>query len=110
VVRRARGGRAPWTADKAHLHHRLMELGHSQTRAVVIMYLWSALIAGTAAAVSISHRTMAVLASAAGVAVVLAVASSRPLWHRPAQRPWPTAPADGTPVASGSGRPGAVGD
>ena len=44
VVRRTRAGRSPFSPDKQHLHHRLLEIGHSQRRAVVIMWLWAALI------------------------------------------------------------------
>ena len=33
------------TPDKQHLHHRLLEIGHSHRRAVLIMWLWAALIA-----------------------------------------------------------------
>jgi UDP-GlcNAc:undecaprenyl-phosphate GlcNAc-1-phosphate transferase len=32
------------TADKDHLHHRLMRLGHGQRRSVVILWLWTALL------------------------------------------------------------------
>jgi UDP-GlcNAc:undecaprenyl-phosphate GlcNAc-1-phosphate transferase len=45
VVRRTRAGRSPFAPDKQHLHHRLLEIGHSQRRAVFIMWLWAALIA-----------------------------------------------------------------
>ena len=45
VVRRTRRGQAFYQPDKEHLHHRLLEIGHSQRRAVLIMYLWAALIA-----------------------------------------------------------------
>jgi UDP-GlcNAc:undecaprenyl-phosphate/decaprenyl-phosphate GlcNAc-1-phosphate transferase len=45
VVRRTRAGRSPFSPDKQHLHHRLLEIGHSQRRAVLIMWLWAALIA-----------------------------------------------------------------
>jgi UDP-GlcNAc:undecaprenyl-phosphate/decaprenyl-phosphate GlcNAc-1-phosphate transferase len=45
VVRRTRAGRNPWSPDKQHLHHRLLEIGHSHRRAVTIMYAWSALVA-----------------------------------------------------------------
>lgn len=45
VVRRTRAGRAPWSPDKKHLHHRLLEIGHSQRRAVLVMYLWTGLVA-----------------------------------------------------------------
>ncbi|WP_017935503.1 glycosyltransferase family 4 protein [Nocardioides sp. Iso805N] len=44
VVRRTRAGRSPFAPDKMHLHHRLLEIGHSQRRAVLIMWLWAALI------------------------------------------------------------------
>jgi UDP-GlcNAc:undecaprenyl-phosphate GlcNAc-1-phosphate transferase len=32
VVRRARAGLSPFSPDKMHLHHRLLEIGHSQRR------------------------------------------------------------------------------
>jgi len=33
-------------ADKDHLHHRLMRLGHGPRRSVVILWLWTALLSG----------------------------------------------------------------
>ncbi len=45
VVRRTRAGRSPFAPDKQHLHHRLLEIGHSHMRAVLIMWLWAGLIA-----------------------------------------------------------------
>ncbi len=45
VVRRTRAGRSPFSPDKKHLHHRLLEIGHSQRRAVLVMYLWAGLVA-----------------------------------------------------------------
>ncbi|MGH3472937.1 MAG: glycosyltransferase family 4 protein [Nocardioidaceae bacterium] len=45
VARRTRQGRSPFSPDKKHLHHRLLEIGHSQRRAVLVMYLWAALVA-----------------------------------------------------------------
>ena len=52
VIRRTRAGRNPFAPDKQHLHHRLLEMGHSQVRAVLLMYAWTGLIAGTAVAVA----------------------------------------------------------
>ncbi|MFI7012115.1 MraY family glycosyltransferase [Streptomyces sp. NPDC050145] len=50
IVRRTWNGQSPFAADRGHLHHRLLEIGHSHSRAVLIMYFWSALIAfGTVA-------------------------------------------------------------
>ena len=45
VVRRVGRGRSPFAPDKQHLHHRLLELGHTHRRAVLLLYFWSALIA-----------------------------------------------------------------
>jgi UDP-GlcNAc:undecaprenyl-phosphate GlcNAc-1-phosphate transferase len=33
-------------ADKEHLHHRLMRLGHGQRRAVLILWAWTAILSG----------------------------------------------------------------
>ncbi|CAL9306707.1 MraY family glycosyltransferase [Streptomyces sp. NPDC050585] len=45
IVRRTWNGQSPFAADRGHLHHRLLEIGHSHSRAVWIMYFWSSLIA-----------------------------------------------------------------
>ncbi len=45
VWRRTRAGRSPFAPDKQHLHHRLLDLGHSHRRAVAIMWGWAALVA-----------------------------------------------------------------
>lgn len=44
VVRRIGSGRSPFHADKRHLHHRLLSLGHSKGAAVFVMYTWTVLI------------------------------------------------------------------
>ena len=46
IIRRATGRRALATADKGHLHHRLMNLGHGHRRSVVILWTWTALLSG----------------------------------------------------------------
>jgi UDP-GlcNAc:undecaprenyl-phosphate GlcNAc-1-phosphate transferase len=76
VVRRTRAGRSPFAPDKEHLHHRLMEIGHSHTRAVLIMYVWTALLAFGAVAVSVSGGPLPVLAGL-GLAVAIALVVSR---------------------------------
>jgi UDP-GlcNAc:undecaprenyl-phosphate GlcNAc-1-phosphate transferase len=52
VGRRMRSGTGIMTADKQHLHYRLLEIGHSHRRAVLILYAWSALLAGSVVALS----------------------------------------------------------
>jgi UDP-GlcNAc:undecaprenyl-phosphate GlcNAc-1-phosphate transferase len=44
VVRRATHRKALDVADKGHLHHRLMNLGHGHRRSVLILWVWTALL------------------------------------------------------------------
>ncbi len=46
IVRRATSRRALAGADKGHIHHRLLDLGHGHRRAVLIMWAWTALLSG----------------------------------------------------------------
>ena len=45
VVRRTRAGRPPWQADSEHLHHRMLRIGHTHVQAVLLLYLWAAVVA-----------------------------------------------------------------
>jgi UDP-GlcNAc:undecaprenyl-phosphate GlcNAc-1-phosphate transferase len=42
VFRRVRAGKSPFSADRKHLHHRLLDMGHSHLHAVLIFYGWTA--------------------------------------------------------------------
>ncbi len=46
IIRRAAKGASPAAADKDHLHHRLVRLGHGQWRSVLILWAWTALLSG----------------------------------------------------------------
>ncbi|MGH9185352.1 MAG: MraY family glycosyltransferase, partial [Acidimicrobiales bacterium] len=46
IVRRASRRAGVATADKEHLHHRLMRLGHGQRRSVLILWAWTLLLSG----------------------------------------------------------------
>jgi UDP-GlcNAc:undecaprenyl-phosphate GlcNAc-1-phosphate transferase len=48
IVRRARRGGNVTVADKDHLHHRLMRLGHGQRRSVLILWTWTVLLSAIA--------------------------------------------------------------
>ncbi|MEV0892760.1 MraY family glycosyltransferase [Promicromonospora sp. MEB111] len=50
VIRRLAAGKSPMAPDRMHLHHRMLALGHSHRRAVVILYVWTAVFAFSAAA------------------------------------------------------------
>ncbi|QHC57031.1 undecaprenyl/decaprenyl-phosphate alpha-N-acetylglucosaminyl 1-phosphate transferase [Rathayibacter tanaceti] len=45
VIRRLRAGKSPFSADRKHLHHRLLDMGHSHLHAVLIFYAWTAVVA-----------------------------------------------------------------
>ena len=45
ILRRVKAGRSPFTADREHLHHRIMRMGISQQRTTIILYLWTAMFA-----------------------------------------------------------------
>lgn len=45
VIRRTATGRSPFSADRGHLHHKLVDGGYTQRQAVLLLYLWSALVA-----------------------------------------------------------------
>jgi UDP-GlcNAc:undecaprenyl-phosphate GlcNAc-1-phosphate transferase len=86
VVRRTRAGRSPFAPDKQHLHHRLLEIGHSQRRAVYIMWMWAALVAGGSVLVSFRSgpSTWAALAAVFVFAAVMTFVL--PVVHKPGSR------------------------
>jgi UDP-GlcNAc:undecaprenyl-phosphate/decaprenyl-phosphate GlcNAc-1-phosphate transferase len=70
VVRRTRAGMSPFAADKKHLHHRLLSVGHSQRQSVLIMYLWAALFTGVVTSLSLVRTDLIVLVGLTAVAVL----------------------------------------
>jgi len=72
IIRRMRRGLGIHHADKEHIHHRLLDIGHSHRQAVLLMYLWSALISGCALAVAFINGRL--LVSAIVVVAVLVAA------------------------------------
>ena len=81
VVRRTWRGKRIGQADKEHIHHRLLDIGHSHRGAVLLMYLWSALISASALAVGLIDGRLAVGAVVLG-ALVLFVATAFPRLER----------------------------
>jgi UDP-GlcNAc:undecaprenyl-phosphate GlcNAc-1-phosphate transferase len=83
VVRRTRAGRSPFAPDKQHLHHRLLEIGHSHRRAVLIMWLWAGTMAFATILASL-YTGPQVWVAVAGMAVVAIVLTFvLPVVHRP---------------------------
>ena len=72
VVRRAVRRAGVAEADKEHLHHRLMRLGHGQRRSVVILWAWTAILSGIVLMPTYTNRGNAVVPFlVAGLAVAL---------------------------------------
>ncbi|MEV8266580.1 MraY family glycosyltransferase [Microbacterium sp. NPDC076911] len=43
VIRRMAAGKSPFSPDRKHLHHRMLDMGHSDRDAVLIFYAWTAI-------------------------------------------------------------------
>ncbi|CAM3153491.1 MULTISPECIES: MraY family glycosyltransferase [Actinomycetes] len=71
VVRRTRAGVGFYTPDKMHLHHRLLEIGHSHRRVVLLIYLWVGLLAFGAAASTFFSVSVVVPVLAAGLVLAM---------------------------------------
>lgn len=81
IVRRTWSGQSPFAADRGHLHHRLLEIGHSHSRAVLIMYFWSALIAFGAVAFSVQSSSLVIVLTIMLLSVVGLVVLLLPRFH-----------------------------
>ncbi len=68
VLRRTLAGKSPFAPDRGHLHHRLLDMGHSHMRAVLLMYLWAGIVSFAAVALSVFDSPAIVLTVTALVA------------------------------------------
>jgi len=106
IVRRTWRGQGIGHADKEHIHHRLMDIGHSQTRAVLLMYLWSALISASALAVGLidGRATVGFILLGALALFLVTALPALDRWRRRGDEPpeaSPRAPAPSTSEPSG---------
>jgi UDP-GlcNAc:undecaprenyl-phosphate GlcNAc-1-phosphate transferase len=85
VIRRTRAGRSPFAPDKEHLHHRLLEFGHSQRRAVLVMYLWAGLIAFGAVLLSLYSGPLTWALLGLGAVLTVALTFLVPRVQRPGE-------------------------
>ena len=60
VIRRVIRGQRPWEADAGHIHHRLLRLGHTHRRTVLVLYMWISAVALGAVSFSIVPTRFAV--------------------------------------------------
>ena len=81
VIRRTRAGVGFYTPDKMHLHHRLLELGHSQRRVALIIYLWVGVLAFSVAASTIFPLSVVAPVFGGGLVIAMLVTMA-PRLHR----------------------------
>jgi UDP-GlcNAc:undecaprenyl-phosphate GlcNAc-1-phosphate transferase len=82
VLRRITSRRAWHAADKDHLHHRLLRLGHGHRRAVLILYAWTALLSALVLIPSFTGAGNTVLPLLVGGVAVGLYTFLRPGWRR----------------------------
>jgi UDP-GlcNAc:undecaprenyl-phosphate GlcNAc-1-phosphate transferase len=83
VFRRTRTGRSVFAPDKEHLHHRLLEIGHTHRRAVLTIWYWAALLGFSGVAASFV-RLQTVATGVAAFAVIGIAMAFIPARRRPA--------------------------
>ena len=88
VVRRTRAGLSPLAPDRKHLHHRLLDIGHSHRSSVLIMYLWATLFAGGIVWLSIARTPLSLLAvtTLAAMLALLMMSMPRLRWWKRGRR------------------------
>src|SRR5699024_3148564 len=85
VLRRIGSGKSPFHADKAHLHHRLLSIGHSKLTAVLIMYTWTVVISVGLLATLVRPLRSDSLTSLLGLTCAVLLTDDPP-WPRPGRR------------------------
>jgi len=71
IIRRIREGRSPMSADREHIHHRLMDLGFSHKNTVRILYIASTVLALFAVIITTMSRYKALVFSIITFAIIL---------------------------------------
>ena len=86
VIRRTKAGVSPFSPDKMHLHHRLLQIGHTHRRVVLVIYLWVSVLAFGAVGSSLLNRQLVVVLVAAGLVLALFFTAVPSLIDRKQQR------------------------
>jgi UDP-GlcNAc:undecaprenyl-phosphate GlcNAc-1-phosphate transferase len=85
IIRRTSAGRSPFAPDKEHLHHRLLNIGHSKKQAAFVLYLWTAAIAFPFSASAFLPLKWAVVAGVCAMALATG-ATLKAVARRPGAR------------------------
>jgi UDP-GlcNAc:undecaprenyl-phosphate GlcNAc-1-phosphate transferase len=79
IVRRLASGSSPFTPDRGHVHHRLMDLGLSQTKAVLAIYAMTLALAVLSFILSGAGQLYAFLGVVVGSGFLLLILTRRSL-------------------------------
>jgi len=82
VVRRMSRLQSPFAADKDHLHHMLLRMGHSHRRTVLLLYYWSVLLSFAGVAVGISTKAWPVEVAVGALVIVGVLLLAEPRLRR----------------------------
>ncbi|MEO6116986.1 MAG: hypothetical protein ABIP33_11425, partial [Pseudolysinimonas sp.] len=75
--------KSPFSADRLHLHHRLLDMGHSHLHAVLIFYAWTATASVGLLLFLFTPSWVAILVTATGL-VICTIVTLSPLSRRKA--------------------------
>lgn len=84
VVRRLLNGQSPFAADRKHLHHRLLDMGHTHLGAVLTFYSWTIVVGGGTLLFLFIDEWLAAGIIGVGFlvcAILTALPVSRRVWH-----------------------------
>ncbi|MCU1475044.1 MraY family glycosyltransferase [Amnibacterium sp.] len=82
VVRRLAAGKSPFSADRKHLHHRLLDMGHTRFHATLIFYAWTAVISVGSLLFFVARPYWLAWIFMGGGLLLCAAATLAPLSHR----------------------------
>ena len=82
VVRRVRRGQSPFKADSQHLQHRMLAIGHTHRRAVLLLYFWAAIVAFGVVSFTFVDGFLPILGIVVLVMVAVVLTVALPRWLR----------------------------
>ncbi|MGI8776754.1 MAG: hypothetical protein ACR2LJ_05080, partial [Acidimicrobiales bacterium] len=101
ILRRAISRASVAEADKAHLHHRLMEMGHGPRRSVLILWAWTAVLSGVVLVPTFTNQGNAIVPFLVAGLGVLLYTFFHPMVRKPPpvgvfdqEAPWTPPPVD----------------
>ncbi len=103
IVRRVAQGRSPFSPDRGHIHHRLLDLGLSHRQTVLLIYAICLLLAMLTFLLSGSGQMYAFLAIVVAFGLVLVFLTRRASNGEAAAEDSPGAPGAGSPGRGASG-------